>query len=305
MAFSAGMDNKFYLGIDGGGSKCRAVIASFDREILGEGLGGPANPMQGFQKTIDSILDATDQALINAGMTPGNKKNLIAGIGLAGVNFPVLFRQVNQWEHPFHEMYLTTDLDIANIGAHDANEGAVIIVGTGSCGYSSTGGEKAILGGLGFPIGDQASGAWMGLEAIKHSILVLDGFESPSLMSQMLIQKLAVKDALSLSEQIAGRSSREFAKLASLVFKAADQGDQIAKKIVDDGINYIIKMSQVLLSSHPKRLCMIGGLAKFILPRLPKDLACQFVEPILQPEVGALRFAEQRWCVEHKKSAQV
>ncbi|TQV89092.1 ATPase [Aliikangiella coralliicola] len=297
------MENMLYLGIDGGGSKCRAVIASLEGEIVGRGVGGPANPLHGFQKTLDSILDASLKALEDASLTSAIYSKLIAGVGLAGVNLPGLYKQMTEWQHPFAKMYLTTDLDIANIGAHDGSEGAVIIVGTGSCGFVNSSGHKSIFGGHGFPIGDKASGAWMGLEAIKHTLLALDGFSEQSSLATKVSEYFAVDNALALSEKMAGRSSRQYAKLAKIVFDCADENDPSALAIVNQGIDYITKMANRLLRDNPQRLCMIGGLTDFILPRLSPELAAHFVKPIEQPEIGALHYAEQCWKSVHKQSA--
>jgi glucosamine kinase len=291
----------FYLGIDGGGSKCRAVIVDSQGSILAEGVGGPANPLHGFQKTIDSILDASNRALKETDLD--SLGQLIAGVGLAGVNLSGHYQKVNQWQHPFEKMYLTTDLDIANIGAHAGQNGAVIIVGTGSCGFARCGDESLILGGHGFPLGDKASGAWMGLEAVKHTLLVLDGFEKASALASSVISELDIDSALSLSEMIAGRSSRQYAKLASLVFKAAEEGDRVANVIVQEGVAYIVQMVNQLLKHNPTRLCMIGGLAKYIVPRLPESIAEQFVPPIEQPEIGAAYYAMQNWNEKLKNTA--
>ncbi len=298
-------ENYLYLGIDGGGSKCRAVISTGAGNIIGQGIGGPANPLHGLQKTFESILDATSQALVNAGCKPTDFSQLIAGVGLAGVNLPGLYQQVSQWQHPFNKMYLTTDLDIANIGAHNGFEGAVIIVGTGSCGFVKREDKQTILGGHGFPIGDKASGAWMGLEAVKHSLLVRDGFHEQSLLADRVCQYFSTNTALELSENIAGRSSRQFAQLASLVFECADQGDCSAQKIVNAGLEYIIQMANKLLREHPVRLCMIGGLSRFIMPRLPQTLSRRFVEPLNQPEIGAVHYALQHHQGLEKCSVQV
>ena len=296
-------DKMMFLGIDGGGSKCRAILVDIDGNTLGTGIGGPANPLHGFQKTLDSILDASHQALAQAGLNASELNKVIAGVGLAGVNLPALFQQMSEWPHPFAKMFLTTDLDIANVGAHGGEEGAVIIVGTGSCGFVSAEGQKTILGGHGFPIGDKASGAWMGLEAIKHTLLVLDGFEQSSHLSKEVANFFEVDNALSLSEMVAGRSSRQYAKLAKLVLSAADEGDKIALSIVNEGITYIVQMSERLLEKKPTRICMIGGLAPFILSRLPKKVRANFVDPKAQPEIGAILFAQQSWQSTHKESA--
>ncbi len=76
-----------YLGIDGGGTKCRAIIENESGEIIGKGIGGPVNPQYGLSTTFKSILEATDQAAKECGITEKDYEQDIVGIGLAGVNF--------------------------------------------------------------------------------------------------------------------------------------------------------------------------------------------------------------------------
>ena len=58
---------------------------------------------------------------------------LIVGAGLAGVNMPEYFRIFSEWQHPFQELHLTSDLHVACIGAHQGGDGAVIIAAITSC----------------------------------------------------------------------------------------------------------------------------------------------------------------------------
>ena len=80
----------WYLGIDGGGSHCRVMLQDDTGLLLGEGRGGPANPVYGTEQAIQSILTATDQALLQAGLTPADKHQLIVGAGLAGLHLPLM-----------------------------------------------------------------------------------------------------------------------------------------------------------------------------------------------------------------------
>ena len=92
MTTAVGYDGPFYLGVDGGGSKCRVIIVTEDNQVIGEGLSGPANPLRGMKVATDSILAATQQALTCAGMAFKYMSKLIVGAGLAGVNMPEYYR---------------------------------------------------------------------------------------------------------------------------------------------------------------------------------------------------------------------
>lgn len=282
----------YYLGIDGGGTKCHAVIQDENGVILGRGRGGPANPVHGFEQAIQSINDASTEAVKESGLSENDFSLMIAGIGLAGINLHGFMKQMESWKHRFAECYLTTDLEIAAIGAHETANGAVIIVGTGSCGYCHSSEGDVVLGGYGFPIGDQASGAWMGLKAIEHTMLALDGYIEIDLLTRAVCSHYDVTTAIALSETILGSGSKRYGEIAPLIFSLAKQGDAKAVNIINEGLRYISYLSEQLLKHQPDRLSIIGGLSELYLERLDDSVAEQFSPPLHSPEVGAILYGK-------------
>jgi glucosamine kinase len=218
-------------------------------------------------------------------------------VGLAGVNLPHLFTAINEWQHPFLRMYLTSDLHTACLGAHEGKEGAVIVVGTGSCGFSSVNGDTLNLGGHGFLMGDQGSGAWVGLEAIKAVLLAMDDLGPQTLLSRSLAQHLDC-EGLAMVEEMTGMPSRNYAKIAPLVFTAAEQEDSVALNILKEAGLYISALANKLLATNPQRLSMIGGVSMRLLPWLDEAIVAQVVDPIEQPEFGAIHFAKNQMAAE-------
>lgn len=287
-------DTPLYLGIDGGGSKCRVVIVSADQHVLGEGLSGPANPLRGMKIATDSILAATQQALTCAGLPFNDMSRLIAGAGLAGVNIPQYYQLVKDWQHPFKAMHLTSDLHIACMGAHQGEDGAVIIVGTGSCGLASVGGELTEVGGHGFPYGDNGSGAWFGMQLLHKVLLSLDKLAPPTLMTDLLLNELALTDTLALVSHFMHATPTTYARFAPLVFAAAEAGDATAMQLVEQGAAFISAIAQRLLSVGPPKLSFIGGLAPKLLPYLPQHIQQQVTPAQQTPELGAVWFARKQ-----------
>ncbi|QTH71464.1 N-acetylglucosamine kinase [Pseudoalteromonas xiamenensis] len=293
MAKSAKHDQLF-IGIDGGGTKCRATIYSAERGVLGTGLGGPANPLHGFERALESIMLSTQLAMRDAGLKLEQVHELYAGAGLAGVNLPQLFDRITQWDHPFKQLFLTTDLHTACIGAHEGKDGAVIITGTGSCGFSIVSGKTCNLGGHGFAQGDKGSGAWMGLEAVKAVLESLDGLAEKTALSIVLQEHFQTKSAMGIAEQMAGQPSSAYAKLARFVLAEAERGDEVAIRIVQEGAGYISRLAHKLLANQPPRLAMIGGLAEPLQKWLDPQISAR-VEPAIQPpEMGAIYFAQHQ-----------
>ncbi len=288
-------DNKeFFLGIDGGGSKCKAIIVDADNKILGTGISGPANPLHGYEQAVNSITESAKLAIKDAGLAGLELKDVIAGVGLAGVNLPVLFEQMSNWQHPFKQMFLATDLLIACLGAHNGQDGAVMITGTGSCGFSYVDGHPYTLGGHGFPHGDKGSGAWFGFQAANHVLMSLDGLKADSVINNQLLNKLNVNNGLEMVETIAGKPAAFYAQMANLVFDAAEEGDEIAKEIVNEGASYISGIARQLDKQNPPRISLIGGLTPRIMPWLDKDIKDKLEEPVCPPEVGSVIYARQQ-----------
>lgn len=288
-------DNKEYiLGIDGGGSKCKAIVVDAENNILGTGISGPANPLHGYEQAINSVTESAKLALADAGLADVELKDVIAGVGLAGVNLPALFEQMSNWNHPFKKMFLATDLLIACLGAHEGQDGAVMITGTGSCGFSYVDGHPYTLGGHGFPHGDKGSGAWFGFQAANHVLMSLDGLKGESIINEKLLTLLDVNNGLEMVEAIAGKPAAFYARMANLVFDAAEEGDAVAKDIVAEGAGYISGVARQLEKQNPPRISLIGGLTPRIKPWLDEDIKAKLEEPLCAPEVGSVLYARQQ-----------
>ncbi|MFD2165207.1 N-acetylglucosamine kinase [Thalassotalea euphylliae] len=283
-----------FLGIDGGGSKCKAVLVDAQNNVLGTGISGPGNPLHGFEQATRSITESAKLAIADAGLSADILPELNAGVGLAGVNLPVLFNQMNAWQHPFKQMFLATDLLIACLGAHAGEDGAVMITGTGSCGFVHVDGESHIVGAHGFPHGDKGSGAWIGLQAAKQVLLSLDGLTEPTSLSDTVLKHLEANDAVEMVEAIAAKPAAFYAKMAGLVFDAAKDNDQVAKDIIEEGADYISRVARKLQTRQPKRISLIGGLSHILTPWLDQDIQTALAEPLLPPEIGAVIYARQQ-----------
>jgi len=286
--------DSIYLGIDGGGSKCKAILVNgFTGEIIGTGLAGPANPFNNYDQTITSIKDAALKALVNANFNETEINKLVVGIGLAGVNLPAQLHKMKQWSHPFKAIFVTTDLHIACLGAHDGLDGAILISGTGSCGFSDVNQKVNMIGAHGFPHGDKGSGAWLGLQAVKQVLLSLDGLEKPTLMTQLLLDKLACNDGLDIVSAVAKQTSSFFAKLAFIVFQAAEEGDNAAIVIAQEGASYMSNVARRLWQDNPPKMSLIGGLTPKLESWLDNDIKDKLSMPIHSPEMGAVIYAQQ------------
>lgn len=283
---------KFFLGIDGGGTKCKARLENQQGELLGEVITGPANAARDLTGTIDSIEEACN-SLLSLGSNPHlRRENIHAGIGLAGVNIPSVREQVLDWQHGFASMRLATDLHIACLGAHAGKDGAIIITGTGSSGASIIEDQYLEIGGHGFVVGDTASGAWLGKKAIAHTLESLDLLCPSSTLATQVMAFLNCKTSVELVRLTINAAPRFFAQLAPLVLQNAEQKEPVATALVETGAQYINKMAQRLLSTKPPGLSIIGGVSQHLIKWLDSDVQSHINQPIHTPEVGAIYLAK-------------
>ncbi len=283
---------RYFLGIDGGGSKCRAVLIDASGQPLGSGASGPANPFQNFEQAIGSITEAALLAVQSAGLNRSVLDRTSACLGLAGISLSTVRVAMSAWPHPFSRMQLVTDLQIASLGAHNGGDGAVIIAGTGSCGYLQHGSVQRSLGGRGFPAGDQGSGAWIGLQAMQHVLLALDGFAETSSLVSRIQQHLHANAPDELVEKL-GQGASRFATLAPLVFDEANRRDPVAVRIIQSAADYLNALARTLLASTPPRLCLLGGLAPLLTPWLAADVRDQLSPALASAELGAALLARR------------
>lgn len=282
---------QLYVGIDGGGSKCKAIITNKNKTILGEGISGGANPFHNVERAKQSIINATNLALHDAGLPLETIHELIAGVGLAGVNLPRYYKIMNAWDTPFKEYYLATDLHIACLGAHEKNDGSLMITGTGSCGYASANGKTLVVGGHGFPQGDMCSGAWFGLKAVESVLRAEDGLITSTMLTKSLFSLVGCKNANELVESLAGQGATCYARFATPVFEAANANDPIALAIIKEGCDYFTLVFNKLMALKPSRFSLIGGIAEQLKPWLPNEVTIKIQDVKNPPEVGAIVMA--------------
>ena len=155
------------FGVDGGGTRCRARLAEMDGTILAESIGGPANLRLGLDSSIRVVSECAKQCLRQAGSPTGNER-VVACLALAGASEPEKLAAAKQARYPFRSAVITTDARAACIGAHQGGDGGIVIAGTGSIGWAILNGQEYRVGGWGFPLSDEGSGAWIGFAVLKQ-----------------------------------------------------------------------------------------------------------------------------------------
>ena len=256
-----------YLGIDGGQTQTKAVIADATGRILGRGLGGPSNHVEapgGRERLRRAIVDSAGGALRVAGLGDLDTLTFAAVYcGMTGeadfkteVITPLFPRAIVRVEH---------DAPAALAGATLGAAGVVVIAGTGSVVYGENGeGAVARTGGWGYVFGDEGSGFGLARDGVRAALDALDDVGPPTRLVETLTRRFGVQDLrLMPMAMYNGHISRDgVAEAAADVLDAWREGDDVAAQVVSTGLDALARRVRTVATrvqlAEPL-VCLSGG----------------------------------------------
>lgn len=293
---------EFLIGVDGGGSGTRVRLARIDQHHteIAEGASGPSGLMHGIGNAWAAVDAAVAQAFAAAALAVAPRSAMAIGLGLAGVHNKQWAAQFVAANPGYAHVALESDGHTTVLGAHDGAAGAIIALGTGSVGeIKLADGRHVEVGGWGFPAGDEASGAWIGLHAINHLQQSFDGRLAANAFADDVAQACGAgtaKDAASreiIQQWLAQASQTRYAQLARVVLRHA-ASDDAARAILHAAGLQVERMAHALDASGVLPIALCGGLAAPLRPYLPPALLARIVPARGDSAAGALRLIRQR-----------
>jgi N-acetylglucosamine kinase-like BadF-type ATPase len=299
------------LGVDGGGSKTRAVVAEGVGEVLGEGVAGPSNPLRvGVGDAANAIRDAADRACAEAGVR--RVEIVAAEMGLAGVKRADIRERMRAAiiELGIKTVEVVTDADIALYGATEGKAGLVIIAGTGSvcCGVNARG-RRACAGGWGPVVGDEGSGSWIARRALQAVAHATDGRGRKTALVEAACEYFNVAQAEDLSTAVYAPNvtNSRIAGYGSRVVEAAKRRDPVAREIVEAAGRELARAAAAVIRKlrmerERFRVAYVGGVfaaGALILDPLAEEVASVaprafIAPPLLAPAEAAARMAGEQ-----------
>ena len=292
MTASAAQGDPLFAGVDGGGTGCRARIEDAAGRVLGTGIAGPAALRLGVDGAVAEVEKACRAALADAGLGPDALRSMHVAAGLAGVGRKGLMEQLAARPHGFRSMIYAHDATIACLGAHGAREGGIVIVGTGSIGFAVVGEREIRVGGYGFPISDEGSGADLGLHAIRLALRAYDQRAVGTSLTRDVMMRFH-NDPYEAVSWMDRATATDYATFAPLVMRHADAGDSVARRIVRDAAEQIDDLVRRLCDCGAPRVALLGGLASPMQPWLAPDVQRRLVPVEGDAVDGALHLARR------------
>lgn len=290
------MDSRLFCCVDGGASNTRVALYDAAGQRLGLSVGGPTSlTIRGAEawQEILSVFENLSRAVSRAGR---DLTDIHFGIGLAGANNITQRDLFMAAAPPVGSLRVSTDAYIAALGAHAGSSGAIVIVGTGSVGYRiEAAGRCRLVGGWGFQVGDEGSGAWIGRQAIMQTVRVLDARHRGRVTE--MHRAVAERCGMTRNDMLAWlwrAEPAQFAELAPLVLDCAGDGDTAALAIITEAGREIDALAEALDPARNVPLSLVGGLAEPLDPFLPDRLR-KWARPAQDDPIhGALMLAQGR-----------
>lgn len=259
---------RIFIGLDGGGTACRARAELEDGRSTPVLTGGAANVFSDFDGALSRIStllrEAQDAARMLCPESDAQPARVV--LGLAGASESHAAKKLRS-ALPYPELSVRGDVDISLAGAFNDRDGIVMAVGTGSVLAMQRAGRMQRVGGYGFTLGDEASGAWMGREALRRALHVRDGLCPAGPLTDALWARFG-----SLPEVIGFAGSArpsDYAALAPLVLEHERAGCRIAAEILDTGCDYLLRaITRLQDGDSTLPVAPLGGLGPVLLDRI-------------------------------------
>jgi glucosamine kinase len=237
-------------------------------------------------------MAGVEQAFSLAELPVPTLSHCALGAGLSGVHHQPWRDQFVDQNPGFAHLAVENDATIALLAAHGGKPGAMVAAGTGSVGEALyADGTRHQVSGWGYPVGDEGSGAWLGLRAMSHAQEVLDGrLTGGAMASAIHAQCGSQRDAL--QAWCAKAAQNEYAQLARTVFESA-ANDPAAEALLAEAAAALERMAAALDPKAELPLAICGSVGRQLLPRLASATRARCIASPQDAVHGALTLVHQ------------
>ena len=243
--------SEYVIGLDGGGTKTKVLVADRNKKILESFLAGAINYNGSEKERIDRNMQSIFQTILAKGYA---RKDCIGiCIGTAGISNPLVPQYIKSNVDLFNyscPVSIVGDHETALVGALLQSEGMILIAGTGSICYGRDGkGNSYRTGGYGHLIDDEGSGYAIGRDILSAVVRAYDKRCEATVLTKLVLDYLNIQTIEELIRYVydPGHSKKDIAKLSVLIEKAYRLQDQAAIAIVDHCVSELMELTKPIL----------------------------------------------------------
>lgn len=279
----------YLIGVDGGGTGTRARGLDSAGRLIGNGGAGPSGLGQGVQQAWCHIAQAIADAFAQAGQPPPLPAQCAISLALAGAERGASRQAFLAADPGYALCLLENDALGALRGAFAGGPGRLVAAGTGSVGAARwPDGTQRLIGGWGFPIGDEGSGAWLGVRAMQHAQAALDGRAATGELARAVWARCGAT-APDLLDWSLSSGQHGYAQLAPLVFELATSDAQ-AERLLQAAADELASLALALQpQGEALPLVVSGSIGERLRCRLPVSLQQQLATAAGDAMDGALQ----------------
>ena len=263
------------LAIDSGGSKTHIRISDDTGNMLYESYcAGIGKAVDNECEELSEFQNDVSDSVGKAGLNYEDIKAVVVNLG--GKN---TVQTKNNLRSIFQScqirVYRESSSEVSIQFAKESGAGAVLLAGTGSICTAFNEQMVYTAGGWGQDIGDDGSGYWIGLEAVRCSLMELDGEKPLSMLAQKITgqqiplsaekePEVLMKKRDNVRTMINPRTRSHIASYAKVVCECAEHGDVVAIEILKEAgvllAELAVKTIKKVFSDQPGHLIISGGL---------------------------------------------
>lgn len=215
---------EYMIAVDAGGTKTESVAYSMDGQVLAEQKAAFGNILIDPELALNHICESIEQLLLQLATDDCNM--LVLGIaGSDSKKYESLIQQrLEKFKLPF---LVTNDAYLAHAAYFKGGNGILTIAGTGAVSIAVNADKKAMLGGWGHLLGDEGSGYWLAISAIKQAILQFEVDESsPSSLIESILAFYQLEKLSEIKNIVYGGSKADVASLVPTLVILANEGNK-------------------------------------------------------------------------------
>jgi N-acetylglucosamine kinase-like BadF-type ATPase len=257
------------LGVDGGGSRTRALLADAAGQVLAAGEAGPSNYQSvGFAAATHALEAAIGAARQGAGLTAETPLE-VACFGLAGMGRVTDRARFEAWaagQRIARRCAFVSDAEVVLAAGTPEGWGVALIGGTGSfCWGRAADGHSGRVGGWGYLLGDEGSGYDLAIQALRLATQTADGRAAAHAILRAVLDhwNLGSPDQLIAHVYHPERTRAEIAGVSLPVLALAGSGDPHAVALLERAAGELARMLAAIirkLDLHQPPVAMAGGL---------------------------------------------
>jgi N-acetylglucosamine kinase len=298
----------YFIGIDGGGTKTKAVLVDEKLNFINEEIGEPSNFLVfDITDVANSIIELIKKTSANGNISVEDISSILIGTAGAGRREDAkrlemtVQNLLKEKMLSINNFKVESDARIALEGAFSGCPGSILIAGTGSIMFGKdSDGNIHRVGGFGRMLGDEGSGFHIGRAGLSAVAKSFDKRISDTLLTEFVKLRFDINDSVQLINAVY-KNNFDVPKIAPLVIEAAQNGDEVCTNIINSEINELVQhiyAMQKLIDVETLLISLIGGTittnnyyAKLFRERVEEINNIEIKDAELSPQMGAALMA--------------